>query len=230
MITKRIFSLCIHALVFTLLALPGFAADFYAIVDDFGRRARTARLDFAFDTRAGVGVNVQFNVYDRQGTQVTEFFLPSNVNGFVSTESFGNLFDLTGGQPMLIRARTAGTIELSSATLYIDSAGAPLTIGIPPGVGGLFSLALGNFRSASLLISNVSGAQVTVDVFKGTNHAPGSGIYSNPRVPNYGQWRVELTQNEALSHLIVQASGSCLVQVVIDDGRSIQSFMVTPVF
>jgi hypothetical protein len=237
MTIRGIFSLAILGLALTSLAPACLAGDFYAIVDNFGRRPRNAYMDVGVDTRTGVGVNVQFNVYDRDGIQIAEFFIPTSVNGFVSTTSFGNLFDLTGGQLMLIRARTAQDSVLSGATLYIDSLGAPLTIGVlpeaklddtPVAAGRLFSIALGNFRSASLLIANVSGTDQAVDVFKGTDGVPGTGIFYNPRIGNNGTWRVDLTQNEALSHLIVQSYGVLIVQVIIDNGKSVQSFMVSP--
>jgi hypothetical protein len=196
-------------------------------------------MDVAMDSRSGGGGPpiAQFNVYDTNGVQIAEFSLIANQNGFVSTASFGNLFNLTGGQPMVVRARTPELAPTSGATLYIDSLGAPLTIGLLPkkradgtalGTGTLFGIALGNFRSASLLIANVSGGDQSVDIFAGTGGAHGSGIFSTPRLGNNAIWRVNLTQNEALSNLIVSSTGLIIVQVVIDDGRSIQSFQVLP--
>ena len=96
------------------------------------------------------------------------------------------------------------------------------------GMGTTFPIALGSFRSASLLIANVSGGDVAIDVYKGTRDAIGNGIFSNPRIINNAIWKVSLTQNEALSNLIVTATGFVVVEVVIDDSRTIQSFMVLP--
>jgi hypothetical protein len=222
-----------------VLGLPGAsqAAEFFAIVDSTGRKPH-AFLDVAVDTRAGAGVNVEFRAYDAQGTQLSQFFVPINAKGFASTESFGNLFDLSGGQPMLIRAFTAQDVVMSSATLGVTPARGPAVIlGVLPvkkldgsllGPGRLFSIALGTFRSARLLIANVSGAQVSADVFQGTDGAPGQGIYANQRIPNFGQWRIDLTQNEALSNLVVIASSVVIVQLEIDDGKYRHSFMVPP--
>ena len=71
-------------------------------------------------------------------------------------------------------------------------------------------------------------ADVAVDVFKGGKGTDGFGIYSNPRITATAIWKVNLTQNEALSNLIVHASNPIIVQAVIDDGQTIQSFMVLP--
>jgi len=67
-----------------------------------------------------------------------------------------------------------------------------------------------------------------VDVFKGSRGADGFGIFTNPRLTTNAIWKVNLTQNEALSNLIVHASGLVIVQAVINDGTTIQSFMVLP--
>jgi hypothetical protein len=221
---------------FLALTRTSEATEFFAVVESTGKKP-FASLDISLDTRAGVGVNVEFTAYDSDGTFVSQFFVPINPFGFASTESFGNLFELTTGRPMLIRARTPQDQVNSGATLNVRSANGPMTFGVlplqkidssPVGGGRLFSIALGSFRSARLLIANVSGAQISVDVFQGTEHAPGSGIYSNPRLPNFGQWRVDLTQNESLSNLVIQASGWVVVQVVIDDGKVLHSFMAPP--
>lgn len=239
MITKRILSPCVHALVFTLLALPAFAADFYAIVDDFGRRPRNAYVDIAVDSTSGGNAppEVLFNLFDFQGSQIAEFFLPSNVNGFVSTASFGNLFDLTTGRPMLVHARTPSTAADFGAALHIDSVGAPMTIGILHkskadgtsfGMGTVFSVPLGSFRSAYLLIANVSGSDVGVELFRGALGAAGTGNPSNQRLTSHAIWKLALTANEAFANVIVRSTGFIIVQVVVDDGRSIQSYMVPP--
>jgi hypothetical protein len=223
------------AFTVTLLAQPSFAAEFFAIVDNFGRRARNVYLDVAVDhDGSSAPPEVLFNVYNTVGSQIAEFSVLTQ-EGFASTASFGNLFGLTGGRPMLIRARTPSALD-SGAVLHIDSQGAPMTVGILPitrlgtvfGMERLFSAPLGNFRSASLLIANVWGDDVSVDIFKGAKGPDGSGINANPRLANYGIWRVDLTQNEALSNVIVSSSGSVIVQAVIDDGRGVQSYMVPP--
>jgi hypothetical protein len=227
------------ALALTLLAPTVSAADFYAIVDNFGKRARNAYMDVAADISAGLGspIEVPFNVYDVNGTQLTEFTLMTNGNGFASSAWFGNFFDLAGGQPLLVRAQTPAAAGNSAATLYLTSQGAPMTIGLfptkrpdgsPLGMGRVASAALGNFRSATLLIANVSGMDQSVDIFKGARGADGSGYITNPRLRNHGIWRVDLTQNEALSNVVVTSTGFVVVQVVIDDGNTVQSFMALP--
>jgi len=237
--TKRLLSLCVLGIVLTTFVATVSAAEFYAIVDSFGKKPRNAYLDVSVDTSVASGpVDVSFNVYNELGGQVGLFSLTTNGNGFVSTASFANLFNLTGGQPMLVRARTPDSAVTSAATLHIDSLGAPMIIGLTPvrrrsdgtslSQGTQFAIALGNFRSASLLVGNVSGSDIEVDVFKGSQGANGFGIFSNPHLAPNAIWKVNLTQNEALSNLIVHASGPVIMQAVIDDGQTIQSFMVLP--
>ena len=241
MITKRIFSLCTVGLMLLLLVQSSFADFFYVVVDSFGRRARNAYLDVSTDILAGPGpVDIRFRLFNAtNGGEIAQFSLTTNPNGFVSTSSFDNLFNLTGGQPSLIEAFTPQGSPSSGATLHVDSTGAPMIVGVLPairrdgtrlGMGTQFAIALGSFRSASLLIANVSGNDVYADVWVGTRGTDGGGIFSNPRLVPAAVWRVDLTQNQALSNLIVSSSGNTIVQAVIDDGKSIQSFMVTPTF
>jgi len=225
-------------LVFTMSAVTAYAAEFYAIVDNFGKRARGAFMDVSVDTTLGAGIDVLFHVYDARGVHLAEFTIPANSYGFASSSSWGNLFNLAAGQqPILVRAQTPDGAPTDAATLHIDSLGAATAVdvfpirnrgGFPLGMGTDFAVALGSFRSTSLLIANVSGSDQAVDVFKGTRGADGFGIFSNPRITTTAIWKVNLTQNEALSNLIVHASNPIIVQAVIDDGQTIQSFMVLP--
>ena len=212
------------------------AADYYAIVDNFGKKPRNAFMDVSVDTTIGVGIDVLFDVYDARGVQLAEFTVPANSYGFASSSSWGNLFNLAAGQPILVRAQTPYA-PTDAATLHIDPLGAPTIVGVFPirkrdntllGMGTDFAVALGSFRSATLLIANLSGSDIAVDVFKGTRGADGFGIFSNPRITTTAIWKVNLTQNEALSNLIVHASNPIIVQAVISDGQTIQSFMVLP--
>jgi len=243
-ITKRFFWRTVRILLplgmqIVLLAQIVSASDFYAVVDNFGRRPRSAHMEVAVDTMAVGGSRpyVVFNVFDMNGTQLTEFTLNTNSIGFVSTASSINLFDMWGGQPLLVRASTPAGNSLCAATLHINSQGAPVTVGLLPtlkagtpfGMGTLIPVALGNFRSASLLIANTSGGDTSAEVFLGTRGAPATGIYTNPRIRPNGIWKVDLTQNEALSHVGVSAANAVVVQVVIDDGNSTQSFMAVPI-
>jgi hypothetical protein len=94
--------------------------------------------------------------------------------------------------------------------------------------GRIFSIALGNFQSAHLLIASIAGSGTNVDVFQGTDGPPGGGIYSIQFIPNFGFARIDLSQNEANSHLVVVAASIVIVQLVIDDGKTIHSYMVAP--
>ena len=237
--TKRLLSLCVLGIVLTTFAATVSAAEFYAIVDSFGKKPRNAYLDVSVDTSVATGpVDVSFNVYNELGGQVGLFSLTTNGNGFVSTTSFANLFNLTGGQPLLVRARTPDSAVTSAATLYIDSLGAPMTIGLTPtrrrsdgtilSQGTQFAIALGNFRSASLLIANVSGSDIGADVNVGTRAANGSGIFTNGKVATNAIWRVNLTPNESLSNLVVTSTGLMIIEAIIDDGKSINAFQVLP--
>ena len=223
-------------LVFTMSAVTASAAEFYAIVDNFAKKPRTAFMDVSVDTTIGAGIDVLFNVYDARGVPLAEFTVAANSYGLASSSSWGNLFNLAAGQPILVRAQTPYA-PTDAATLHIDSLGASTIVsifairkrdGFPLGMGTDFAVALGTFPSARLLIANLSGSDVAVDVFKGSKGADGFGIYSNPRITATAIWKVNLTQNEALSNLIVHASNPIIVQAVISDGQTIQSFMVLP--
>lgn len=227
------------AVVFTLvLGLPRIsqATEFYAMVESTGRKP-FASLDVGVDTRTGVGVNVEFRAYAPNGNFIADFVVPTDTVGFASTESFGNLFGLTSGQPFTIRARTTQSVANSSATLNLRSASGSTAMGVLPllqldsslmATGRLFSIALGNFQSARLLILSIAGSGANVDVFRGTDGPPGTGIYSIQYIPNNGFARIDLSQNEANSHLVVQASSIVIVQLIVDDGKQIRSFMVPP--
>jgi hypothetical protein len=220
-----------------LLAPTVPAAEYYAIIDNFGKRARSAQLDIAFDTSVG-NLEAIFHVFNSEGTQLTAFTLGSNGRGYISTESFGNLFSLSDGRPVLIRARTPDAGPFGVAVLNIDSQGAPMLIGVPAtqrksdggglSAGRFFSIPLRSFQSAYLLVANVGGNDAAADVFVGTQGAVGNGIFSNPRISPNAVWKVSLTQNEALANLVVASTSNIVVEVVIDDGRTVQSFMTLP--
>src|SRR6266404_4854326 len=172
--TKRLLSLCVLGLVLTTFVTAVSAADYYAIVDNLGKKPRNAFMDVSVDTTIGAGIDVLFNVYDARGVQLAEFTVPANSYGLASSSSWGNLFNLAAGQPILVRARTPDGAPTSAATLHIDSLGASTIVsifairkrdGFPLGMGTDFAVALGTFRSARLLIANLSGSDVAVDVF-----------------------------------------------------------------
>lgn len=221
----------------SLFAGSASAAEFYAIVDSFGRKALNAYFDVSVDNVIGPS-DVLFDVFSSAGGPLAQFTVRTNARGHASTASVVNLFDLTAGQPMLVRARTFANATPSAAMLHTDSRGAPMITAVWPlnrradgtafAMGTQFGVALGSFRSASLLIASVGGSEQVVDVQVGTAGSTGSGIYSNPRLPPNGLWRVDLSQAEALSNLVVTSSGPIVVQLMLDDGTKPQSFMVLP--
>ena len=228
-------TLAVVGAAFTVSAPVASGAEYFAIVDSFGKRARGAHLDVAVDTASGRH-DVQFDIFNAGGVPIAQFMGTTNPYGLVSTTPFGNLFAVPAEPPLLVRARTLAYAP-SAATLYVDSLGAPLTVGLWPtnrlngtafAMGKEFSVALGSFRNAWIMAANVGGTEQAVDISKGTRSADGAGIFSNPRVGPYGIWKAVLTQNEAQSNLIVTSNGPIIVQVVIDDGKSIQSFQVLP--
>src|SRR5262245_2601144 len=89
-----------HAIAYTF--------EYYAIIDNFGKRARSAYVDVTTDTSVATGpVDVQFNVYNSNGGQVALFTVTTNANGFASTAAMGNLLDLAP-PPLLVRAQSPG--------------------------------------------------------------------------------------------------------------------------
>lgn len=212
------------------------AADFYAIIDNYGKKPLNAYVDISVDNIGGP-LDIDFDVFSEVGGQVAEFTVRTNDKGLASTASVVNLFDLTVGQPMLVRARTSADATPAAGMLHMDSRGTPLTIALWPthrrsdgtgfAIGHTFDIALGSFRLASLLIASVGGGEQVVDIHVGTRGSEGSGIYSTRLGPN-AIWRIDLSQNEALSNLIVSSSGAIAVQVMIDDGTKPQSFVVLP--
>jgi hypothetical protein len=230
-----------RVIVFVVASMfSGFAwaADFYAIVDNLGRRPLNAYLDVAVDGASGglAPPEIQFDAWDVQGIQVADFDIPTQA-GFASTFSAVNLFDLASGQPLLVRAQTQSTAVDFGAALHVEVRGANVRLGVLPrlefdgtsyGSGQVFAIPLGGFKRTSLLIANVSGSDVGVESFRGTKGAPGSGTLLNARLGSHASFKVDLTQSEAFSNYVVSSTGLIIVQVVIDDGKSIESYMVAP--
>jgi hypothetical protein len=214
------------------------AAEFFAMITNFGNSQHpTAFLDVSSDAlQTRDGTLVVFNVFNSDGLQVAEFSLPTK-SGFVSTASAtapnDNLFTLTNGGPGLIRARTPDGANNTTAELNQSGRGNRLVIGIPPlrrqngdplAVGTLFPITNGAVSSSVILVSNISGADVQVDIFVGTKGPDGTGKHSIRVKPN-AVGRLELTADDANSHLVMSATGDIVAQIVIDDGKDI--FAVT---
>jgi hypothetical protein len=97
-------------------SLNSYASDFYALAAPLGGEARLAFMDVVVDPRFLEPVDVLFTVFAQDGTPLAEFTVPTDANGFASSRSASgaarNLFRLTGGAPVLVRARVpngAGT-------------------------------------------------------------------------------------------------------------------------
>lgn len=208
--------------------------QFFAIITNFGTAPRvSAHMDVSMDTRAApTGTDVLFNVFEPEGSQLAEFAVQTNTNGFVSSAwappPNRNLFRVSNDGPALIRARTPLGASKTTASLHQRGQGNRLVIGVPPArkvdgsrlaLGTLFPVALGDIAAASLLVANVSGSDVTVDVFIGTKGADGTGKHSIPRLKNNALGRIDLAQDDDNAHLVVSATGDIIVQLMIDDGR-----------
>ena len=216
------------AFVATLAASQAQAAEFYAMFTNFGNSQRAdAFLDVSSDTlQTRDGSAVVFQVFNSDGLGVAEFTLYTR-NGFVSTASAtapnDNLFTLTNGGPGLIRARSPDGANNTTAELNQSGKGNRLVIGIPPlrrqngtplAVGTLFPITNGAVSSSAILVANISGADVVVDIFVGTKGADGSGKHSIRVKPNT-VGRIELTADDANSHLVMSSTGNIVAQIVI---------------
>jgi hypothetical protein len=81
-------------------------------------------------------------------------------------------------------------------------------------------MAIGNIaHAATLLIANVWGTDVAVDIFLARKGAPGDGKYKNPRILNQTIWIVDLDPADANSHFIVSSTGDVIAQLAVDEGR-----------
>ena len=230
--------LLILAFVLMLLTQPSRAADFYAIITNFGNAKPGARMDVSVDTTVSAAIDVLFTVFDASGSQLTEFTSRANASGLATSSAVltNDLFKLSNGQPAVVRARTpAGAI--AAAILHQTGSGNSLDLavfpvraadGFPYALGTNFAIALGNVPFPTLLIANVSGGDVAVDVFRGTRGCYGCGTYTTPRLVNNGLWRVDLTDADKNADLIVTSTGPIIVQLVLDDGKRVSALTCMP--
>ncbi len=190
------------------------AAEFFAIVANLNNaQLPHAQMDVAVDTRVAPGgsILVHFNVYARDGVQLAEFDAETNPNGFASSSSaappYDNLLQLSGGLPVLVRARTPQSAPVDAATINQTLGKSKIAFGVPAttradgtrlAMGRVFAMAIGDITdSATLLIANVSGGDQIADVFLGTTGGPGSGKYTTSRITNHEMWIVDLDPVDA---------------------------------
>ena len=204
-----------------------------------------ARLDVSGDTATiRAGSHVLINVFDVNGLQLSEFTLLANERGFVSTASAAppnaNLFDLSGGQPLLIKARTDDVGAIGAyATLRQTLGTAAFGVGIPQtyrasgmplAVGIRFPVTLGAFSRATVLVANVIGIDITVDVFIGTKGADGAGKYSIARLKPNSVGMLQITDPaDANSNLVLSSTGDIVAQLAVDTGRQIHEITLLPI-
>jgi hypothetical protein len=219
--------------------------EFHAIFTTFGLgRHPNAYLDVGVDTSPGQGapLDVLFNVYNPNGGQISEFTVSTDAQtGFASSAADpnnSNLFSLTNGGPGLVRARVPQAADTSAVVLTQGGKRSRLvggvvastkTDGTALGRGRTFGIVVGTFTAAVLLVANLSGTDVGVDVFVGTNGPPGTGKYTTGALNNLSLWRVDLQPSDQNSHLVVAASGGdIIVQLVVDDGKVVYTVPCLP--
>jgi hypothetical protein len=88
-------------------------------------------------------------------------------------------------------------------------------------LGRVFSTPFGDIPPrATLLIANLSGSDVAVDIFLGTKGAPGGGKYVIPRLVNNASWIIDLDPTDSNSHVILSSTGDVIVQFAVGDSDS----------
>jgi hypothetical protein len=211
---------------------------FYAIIANLnGANNPHAQVDVAVDTQALPGwvpSPVVFNVFRVDGTHLAEFVVMTNSNGFASSAfapaPYDNLFTVSEGQPVLVAARTVVSASLSGAVLRQTLGKSETVLSLPAArrpdgtgvaLGRLFSTPFGDIPpSATLLIANLSGSDIAVDIFLGAKSAPGGGKYAIPRIVNNASWVVDLDPTDSNSHVILSSTGDVIVQFAVGDSDS----------
>jgi hypothetical protein len=95
-----------------------------------------------------------------------------------------------------------------------------LSDGRPLGMGKVFVVNPGDIRHrATLLIGNVWGSDVDIDVYLGTRGASGNGAYYKPLLGTHTIWVVEIDPAHANTNLVVVSSGDAVAQLIVDEGK-----------
>jgi hypothetical protein len=225
---RRLVALMIVGSSLIWAAGPVHAADFWAIIANLTDAKKPhAQVDVSANIDAApAGSHILFTVL-QDGIQLSEFVVPTNARGFASSASAAppndNLFVLSAGAPALVRVRTPPNTTTSSAVLRQKLKQwtiVPAIPGVPATVGRVFSVTLGDVvHRATLLLANVSGLEVSIDVFVGTVGGPGTGKYV-ALVRDNAVGIIELDPTtDADSHLIVVSTGDIVAQLAIDEGK-----------
>jgi len=194
-----------------------------------------AFIDVTVDTQANAGspIDVEFTVFDSYGGTAASFVVTADANGFASSASAvppnDNLFTATGGGPALVRIKTPPNIGVVTATLHQKFQQSQLVLGVPPtrksdgsplGMGRVFAVNPGAIRHrATLLIANVSSADLGIDVFLGTRGATNNGVYNNQLLSANTFWIVDIDPAYANTNLVVVSSDYVVAQLVVDEGK-----------
>jgi hypothetical protein len=73
-----------------------------------------------------------------------------------------------------------------------------------------------------------SGQNQAVDVFFGTQGAPGAGKYTNGQLPPNAVWQVQLQPGDGKQHVIIGSRGNVMAQLAVDDGTKVDVAMLVP--
>jgi hypothetical protein len=117
------------------------ASDFYAIVVNLtGAKHPEAHLDVSGDSvTTRPGTEIMFNVFDVNGIQLSEFTVLANSGSFASTASAAppnnDLFGISLGQPVLVKARKPEGSNNEYASLRQTLGTSTIVVGIPPEYG-----------------------------------------------------------------------------------------------
>ena len=59
-----------------------------------------------------------------------------------------------------------------------------------------------------------------MDIFLGTEGAPGGGKYAIPRLVNNASWIIDLDPTDSTSNVILSSTGDVIVQLAVGDSDS----------